>query len=203
MGEPVVSPGLFRSLGQAAGAHVWNFQNDVVHVRDQFLTIHCTGTSPRTIALPDKFVAYNLIEGEFATTEGNGMKFQGMDGSTYSFLVGTRPEVDALLQLDAKSLLSHVEIQSREDNTLHWDVMRFDVPIMKLDEWVEETWSEDLADDLLLKPSMLDVEDVPLDSEAPQRSRGQRRRKRRSSDERRDRGSQDDGTINFMFRKKE
>ncbi len=203
MGEPVVSPGLFRSLGQAAGAHVWNFQNDVVHVRDQFLTIHCTGTSPRTIALPDKFVAYNLIEGEFATTEGNGMKFQGMDGSTYSFLVGTRPEVDALLQQDAKSLLSHVEIQSREDNTLHWDVMRFDVPIMKLDEWVEETWSEDLADDLLLKPSMLDVEDVPLDSEAPQRSRGQRRRKRRSSDERRDRGSQDDGTINFMFRKKE
>lgn len=207
LGEPVVTPGLFRSLGQMAGAHVWSFQNDVVHVKAPFLTIHCTNTAPRTLALPDKWTAYNLVEGDWAMTESNSLKFQGLDGSTHSFLVGPKAEIESLLSTDPAELLNVNELQPREDNTLHWDVMRFDVPIMKLDEWVEETWSEDLADDLLLKPSMIDAateEESPVERDEPQRSRGRRNKRRRGVDDR-DRGGdkQSDMAINVMFRKRE
>ena len=207
LGEPVVTPGLFRSLGQMAGAHIWSFQNDVVHVKPPFLTIHCTGTAPRTLALPDKWTAYNLVEGDWAITESNSLKFQGLDGSTHSFMVGPKAEIESLLSTDPAELLNVNEVQPREDNTLHWDVMRFDVPIMKLDEWVEETWSEDLADDLLLKPSMIDAsmeEGSAVERDEPQRSRGRRNKRRREGGDR-DRGGdrESDMTVNVMFRKRD
>ncbi len=208
LGEPIVTPGLIRSLGQLAGAHVWSFQNDIVSVKPPFLTVHCTGTSPRTLTLPDKWSAYNILEGEWDSTEGNSIRFQGLDGSTHSFLVGPRAAVEALLASDPAELLRVDELTPREENTVHWDMMQFDVAIMKLDEWVEESWGEDLADDLLLKPSLLEVgpEEAEPEDETVQRSRGRRRRRRRSFNEdgeSRGREPQGDGTVNVMFRKRE
>jgi len=208
LGEPIVTPGLFRSLGQMAKAHVWSFQNDVVHARPPFLTVHCKETGPRTLALPDKWSAYNVIDQEWMSTEGNSLRFQALDGSTHCFLVGTRADIEGILARDPDELLKLSGPVQREDNTLHWDMMRFDVPIMKLDEWVEESWSEELADDLLLKPSMLEVsEESEEPSEEVQRSRGRRRRRRRSVSEngnegRPDRDS-DPKALNVMFRKRD
>ncbi|MBS1721911.1 MAG: hypothetical protein JSS66_02770 [Armatimonadetes bacterium] len=210
LGEPVVTPGLFRSLAQLGGAHVWSFQNDVVHVKPPFLTIHCTGTGPRTIALPDKWHAYSVSEDEWAVTEGNSLRFQGLDGASHSFLVGTRAELEAIIAQDPQEVLREIRLEPRTDNTLHWDMINFEVPIMKLDEWVEESWSEELADDLLLKPSMLEVADENAIEEEPQRSRGRRRRRgRRGSEEtarpRREGADRqaDEMAINVMFRKRD
>jgi len=208
LGEPIVTPGLFRSLAQKAHAHVWSFQNDVVHVNAPFLTVHCTGTSPRTLALPDKFTAFNIVENEWAQTDGNSLRFQGLDGSTHTFLIGTKAEIEAILAGDPDEILKIDELAPREENTMHWDEMRFDVPIMKLDEWVEESWTEEMADDLLIKPSMIELidESATVEAEEPQRSRGRRRFKRRDSGNdsrggKQDRG--DDMTVNVMFRKRE
>jgi hypothetical protein len=100
-------------------------------------------------------------------------------------------------------------IEPRGDNTLHWDAMQFDVSIMKLDEWVEENWGDEMADDLLLKPSLLDAPvDEPELDDADQRSRGRRRRRNRRHEggdggrrEGRERG--DDMAVNVLFRKRE
>jgi len=177
LGEPIVTPALFRALGQMAGAHVWNYQGDVVHVRPPFLTIHCAGGGPRTLTLPDKWSAYDLLGGDWATVDATHLTFNANDGSTTTFLVGPRSEIEALLSLDPMTLLTIDEIDPRVENTLKLDAINFDVPIMKLDEWMEETWSDELAEDLLIKPSRLGVEQPDEDEVVPARASSSRRRR--------------------------
>ena len=222
LGEPIVSPALFRALGQMAGAHVWNFDDDVVHIRQPFLTVHCTGAGQRTVTLPNNWAAYDAVAGSWATVESNRIKFTAIDGHTYVFFVGAKADIEAMLNADPKALLKLDKLEAREDDTVHWDAVQFDVQIMKLDEWVEETWSEQHADDLLLKPSMLDLDATdaePEESEEPI-SRGRRRgrgRGRRRNDRSGRRGSEEsanarregtdkafeDAGIGVLFRKKQ
>lgn len=181
LGEPVVTPALFRALGEMAGAPIWNYQEDVVHVRPPFLTVHCSGAGVRAMTLPDKWAAFDLVERSWVTTDATHLRFTAIDGETHVFLVGPQTELESLLQRDPQELLTMAELPERAENTLQLDSVMFDVPIMKLDEWVEETWSEDLADDLLLKPSMFEPEaEEPI---GPDRERGRRRRGRRKGGE--------------------
>lgn len=208
LGEPLVTPGLFRALGQMAGAHVWSHDDDVIHARAPFLTIHCTGAGQRVISLPDKWVAYDLTLGTWALVEGHSLKFSAMDGSTHSFLIGTRSDIQALLDSPTEITFSEEEINDQRDDTTHWDDVHFDVAIMKLDEWVEESWSDEMADDLLLKPSMIEIDETPIEDEEPI-SRGGRRRKRRHAgrdrDRRQEKGERQMGEagISVLFRKRE
>jgi beta-galactosidase len=225
LGEPIVTPGLFRALGQMAGAHVWNFDDDVVHVRAPFLTVHCKGAGQRTITVPNNWSVYDAVTGDWATVESNGVRFTAIDGHTYVFFTGTKADVEALVNADPTSLLKLDKIEAKEDDTVHWDAVQFDVQIMKLDEWVEENWTEQHADDLLLKPSMLDVdtEEAPEEEEGEPTSRGRRRSRgrgrgrgrserggrRRGSEEtanpRREGADKafDDAGIGVLFRKKQ
>jgi hypothetical protein len=222
LGEPVVTPGLFRALGQMAGAHVWNFDDDVVHIRAPFLTVHCKGAGPRTITVPNNWAAYDAIGGDWSAVESNGIKFNAIDGNTYVFFAGVRADIEAILSANPDSLLTLEKIDEREDDTVHWDAVQFDVQIMKLDEWVEETWSEQHADDLLLKPSMLDIDtEAPPEEDEPPKSRGRRRGGRGRGKRRDDRGGRrgteegattrregadkafDEAGIGVLFRKKQ
>lgn len=211
LGEPVVTPGFFRALGQMAGAHVYSLDDDVAHVRPPFLTLHCSGAGVRTITLPDKWSCFDLIQRVWMPVENSSLKFLGLDGATYSFLVGHRSEIEAILSSSDAGALSEEEILAHQDNTVKWESIQFDVPVMKLDEWVEESWSEELADDLLLKPSLIeDVEsgeDGDGEPDESPRSSGKRRRGRRKGREKRsDPGQQAQEkaqTVNFLFRKRE
>lgn len=210
LGEPVVTPGLFKALGQMAGCHIYSLDDDVIHVSAPFLSLHCAGAGVRTINLPDKWTCYDLIQRVWMPVENNTLKFLGLDGSTYSFLIGHKADIEQLINTPPETVVTEEEILAHQDNTVRWDAIRFDVPIMKLDEWVEETWGEDLADDLLIKPSMIEeIGDESLsdvEREAP-RSSGQRRKKKRTSTK----GRQDPGQqaqeqaqkVNFLFRKRE
>jgi hypothetical protein len=154
------------------------------------------------MALPEKFVAYAVESKEWISTDGGGLRFQGLDGSTHTFLVGTRTEVESLIDADPEKTMRMEALPPEQENTLHWEDMRFDVPIMKLDEWVEESWTEDMADDLLIKPSMLEIVEETSEPETMQRSRG-RRRNRRNMVDRKAPTAPDDGSVNVMFRKRE
>lgn len=219
LGEPVVTPGLFRALGQLAGAHVWNFDDDVVHVKAPYVTIHCKGTGPRTITLPNNWAAYDVMNGEWATVEANSLRFNALDGATYVFYVGIREDIELRIQTVPDSALTLEAIPPRPEDTVHWDSIQFDVEIMKLDEWVEENWTEQHADDFLLKPSLIDVEE-PEDDEAEEdrpmssgkgRRRGTRRGRRprgrgaeETSNARKERADIEfeDAGLGVMFRKK-
>lgn len=219
LGEPVVSPELFRALGQLAGAHVYNFANDVVHVRSPWLTIHCASSGPRTLTLPDKWVAYDLVRKEWPAMDGSNLRFPAMEGMTHSFAIGLRSEIESMLATDPSELLTVDEIPEREQDTLDWEQVMFDVSIMKLDEWVEESWSEAVADDLLLRPSLIEAENQSA-AEATETGieRGRRRRRKRSRS-RGDSGGDRESTgrsgsrgaavesgpteINVIFRKRE
>lgn len=177
LGEPVVTPGLFRALGQSAGAHIWNYHEDVTHVRPPFLTVHCSGAGSRTIALPDRWAAYSLTHGQWAVTDATHLRFNANDGSTHVFLVGIQSEIEAMLSRDPAELMHMAQLPERPENTLALDALNFDVQIMKLDESLEDTWADDVAEDLLLRPSQLEIESD--ETEAPAADDPSRRKRRR------------------------
>lgn len=207
LGEPIVTPALFRALGQMAGCHVWNYHEDVVHMRPPFLAVHCSGAGSRTITLPDKWSAYDVTEGHWAATDSTHLRFHVVDGATRLFLVGPQVEIEGLLNLDTDELLKIEEIPERKENTISLESVNFDVPIMKLGEWVEDSWSSEMADDLLLKPSQLEVE---LEAVEESHRSGRRRKRRRGgsiSEESRAPGAPepDDPSalgLNIVFRKR-
>lgn len=208
-GEPVVTPALLRGLAQMAGAHIWNYQDDVVHVRPPFLAVHCSGTGPRAIILPKDWEAYNLSQRRWETEESNAVRFQGLDGATHLFIVGRHEEVEAVLQSNPAELLNYDGPYTFEEDAVQHDAMLFDVPIMRLDEIIDGI-SDDAADDWLFKPSMIETEDA--EDAAPTEERvGSRRRRRSRNRGRGDRGERggeevrvdSDFEMNVMFRKRE
>lgn len=208
LGEPVVTPALFRALGQMAGAHVWSFQEDLVHVRSPFLTLHASGAGTRSITLPEKLSAYNLQRKEWNGTEGGQLKLNVSDGQTQTFLVGSKSEVEEILATPVADLLRVEEIPDRTENTLHLDELHFDVPIMKVDTWVEEGWSEEMATDLVFKPSEMEeaiaVEETAEEATYERRAQHQgRRRGRRNGRKRNEQSDFDVAEMNIVFRKRE
>lgn len=211
LGEPVVTPALFRALGQMAGAHVWNYVEDVVHVRAPFVTVHCRGAGPRTLAVPDKASVYNLQRSEWCATEASQHKFVATDGSTHLFLVGIKSEIEAILSTAPDSLLKIEELPEKPENTINLDEIHFDVPIMRMDSWVEDSWNEELADVLVVKPSSINVDYQLADEDGSGSSsdrrndrRHQRRRKNRRPNESKGGTSRDFDVkeMNVVFRKR-
>lgn len=211
LGEPIVTPGLLRALGQMAGAHVWNFTEDVVHVRAPFLTIHCTGTGQRTITLPQKWSAYDVTEQVWVSTDSTSLRFHATDGSTHVFMVGVREELEHILSIDPQEVLHMERIERPIDNTARAD-SSFDVPIMRLDEWMEGAEGEEnIAEDLLFKPRLIE-EEVAASVEEPNRV-GRRRRRGRgrggseeTANPRREGTSvivDDESGLGVMFRKRD
>ncbi len=179
LGEPVVNPALIRALAGMAGAHVWNFHEDVVHVRPPFCTVHCAGAGPRTVTLPDKWSAYNLLSREWVAEDTTNLRFTAVDGSTHVFLVGTRADIESLLEKDPEDLLRMAELPPREVN-VHHDAANFDVPIMKLNAWIEGSDSDDVADEWFLRPqAILDEEPPAPEPQGDDPDGGARRRRRR------------------------
>lgn len=222
LGEPLVNPALVRALAQMAGCHVWNFHEDVVHVRAPFCTVHCSGTGPRTITLPDKYSAYNLVTQEWAAIDSSNLRFTALDGSTHVFLVGPKVDIEHLLQVPDSEVLHLDELPPRETN-IRIDSSNFDVPIMKLDEWIGTSDDDEVADEWFLRPHQLlqDPEPEQAQAEESPGKVGRRRRRRRGrgsngerygSDEPTEVGAQtfapptaefDDLGMNVMFRKRD
>jgi hypothetical protein len=212
LGEPAVTPSLIRALGEMAGAHIWNFQDDLVHVRAPFLTIHCREAGPRTITLPSKWSAYNLLSGQWAAEDTTHLRFNATAGSTHVFLVGIHGEIEQLLSIDPTTLLTLEGLPERSENTVRFDAVSFDVPIMRLNEWmIEGGVTDDVAEELLFRPKFEEEEPVgpAEESSTPGRRRRKRGRGRGGSEEpmtaRREGADREFGDldINVMFRKRE
>ncbi len=178
LGEPLVNPALIRSLAQMARAHIWNFSEDVVHVRAPFCTIHCAQAGPRSVTLPDKVSAYNLLTAQWAAVDTTNIRFNALEGSTHVFLVGPKVEIEHLLETDPSDVLRMNEIPERDINVA-LDGAGFDVPIMRLDEWMESTDQDEVADDWYLR--MPTVEEEPAAPAEESAERVGRRRRRRGS----------------------
>ena len=212
LGEPAVTPSLIRSLGEMAGAHIWNFQDDVIHVRPPFLVVHCREAGPRAITLPSKWSAYNLAARQWITEDANHLRFSATAGSTHVFLVGLHSEIEQLLATDPDSMLALAGLPERSENTVRFDTLTFDVPIMRLNEWIEGGVTDEVVEELLFRPKFGDEEEASAPSEeiaVPGRRRRQRRRGRGGSEEtasaRREGADREFGDleINVMFRKRE
>jgi hypothetical protein len=183
LGEPMVSPALIRALGQLAGAHVYDFQEDLVHVSPPFLTVHCHAAGPRTVTLPPNWSAYSLQNSGFVPTDGNAIRFTAVDGSSHAFLVGPKAEIEGILSQDPATLLTVESLPERPENVRHGDTLLFDIPIMKLGDWMEGGISDEAVEDWLLRPPAAETEVGGESEEAtgdqePSRS-GRRRRRRR------------------------
>jgi hypothetical protein len=174
LGEPIVTPALLRALAHMAGVHVWNYQGDVVHVRMPFLTVHTTGGGPRTLTMPNKWSAYNLGTNQWVASDSSSIRFQATDGSTHLFLTGPKEDLDQILAADPDQLLRLEELPQRSEDTVRFDAATFDVPIMKLDEWMEGSDQDDISDEFLLRPKFTEE----VGEEEQERGRRKRRRGR-------------------------
>ncbi len=212
MGEPAVTPALIRALGEMAGAHIWNFQDDLVHVRPPFLTVHCKEAGARAITLPSKWSAYNLLTKQWAAEDTTHLRFSASAGSTHVFLVGVHSDIERLLSTDPASVLTLEGLPERSENTVRFDAVSFDVPIMRLNEWIEGGVTDEVAEELLFRPKF-EEEPTPEPEEAAIPGRRRRRRggggrggSEETSSPRRegaDRQAFGDLEINVMFRKRE
>ena len=214
LGEPMVNAGLVRALAQMAGAHVWNFHEDVTHVRAPFCTVHCKDAGTRNLTLPDKHVAYSLTTGGWYGLDAPNVRFAALEGLTHSFLVGPKTEIEHLLATNETKALIMTDLPPRDAN-VRKDSSNFDVPIMKLDDWIEGGEPDEIADDWFLR-TVAPVE-APAQAEESQEKVGKRRRRRRTGKGGRDyepgpasdeRGapaySLDDGIdMSVMFRKRD
>jgi hypothetical protein len=189
LGEPVVNPQLIRALGQMAGAHQWSHTEDLVHVRAPFLTVHCAGAGPRDITLPANWSAFNLATQAWISLEATQLRFMAMDGSTHCFLVGVREEVEHWLNFDPDVLLKIAELPPKELNVLT-DSSNFDVPIMKLGEFIETGDGDEAADDWFLRAPII-AESEPRPSAQTEEASGRRRRRRRGGGQRGGSGSEE------------
>lgn len=209
LGEPAVNPALIRSLAQMAGAHVYNFQEDVVHVRPPFLTVHCTGTGPRSLTLPAKWAAYDLLGQDWVGLDHSTLRFTATDGTTQVFLVGPQEELQHILNADPAAVLTMAELPAKQENQLRDDAFGFDVPIMKLDEWIEGSDSDEMAEEWFLRPQQV-LEEPETESETVAKRRGRRRRRgeRGGTEESVSARAEPSGTVDeeagvgFMFRKR-
>ncbi len=186
LGEPVCNAALIRAIAQKAGAHVYSFADDVVHVRPPFLTVHCCGDGQRTLTLPGKWSAYNLQTNEWAVVDSTSIRFTAADGVTMNFLIGPTDEIRRILEADPRTLLHMAELPARESN-VRIDVSSFDVPIMRLDEWSTggETTEDVGIDEWFLQSHDDDYqEDASLAPGAIQTSTGRRRQRRGNRRER-------------------
>ena len=213
LGEPRVTSALVRALAQMAGAHVWDFSEDVVHVRPPFLTVHCKGTGGRTVALPAKEAAYDLVARQWVTMDGANLRFIGVDGATHAFLVGPRAEIEHLLSTDPAQTLRVESLPPRELN-VRKDAADFDVPIMRLGEFIGNAEGEESADEWFLRPNP-EVEETAEAAQAEE-APGEvgRRRRRRGGRGGRDREEREttsesspepagDAGISVVFRKRQ
>lgn len=180
LGETTINSALIRALAQRAGAHIWSFHDDVIHVRPPFLTVHCTGDGQRTIALPGKWSTYNLLTKEWVSVDSTNIRFSSPDGVTHMFLVGTTDEIRQILETDPRNVLRMDELPSRESN-IRIDVSSFDVPIMRLGEWANESEGDEQIDEWFLRPRDDEPyeEDASLAPDAIQRTTGRRRNNKR------------------------
>lgn len=180
LGEPIITSALVRSLAQMAGAHIYDFTDDVVHVRPPFLTVHCTGAGPRTIALPERWSAFNVHTGQWVLTEGTNLRFQATDGSTHVFLIGAKEDLEHLISIPPDELLRMETLPPRPDNTIRQDSFAFDVPIMKLGTFMEGT-DDEVADEWFLRPVTLPetTDSEPESTDGDSERIGRRRRRRR------------------------
>lgn len=218
LGEPIVTPALIRALGSLAGAHIWNYQDDLVHVRAPFLSCHFKGSGQRTFAIPSGHVAYDSAQKRWVEG-GNSIKINAIDGTTTSLLVGSQKELETLLETDLAEVLKQETLPERSIET-RLDTDQFDIPIMKLDEWMEGGEEVLAADEWLLRPKLSDIEatiDHSLDE--PIRVGSRRRNRREKGRHNKDRGMRavppgaevetvlneggDDVSMNIVFRNRD
>jgi hypothetical protein len=160
--------------------------------------------------LPPNWAAYDVQSETFETTEANSVRFHAVEGSTRTFLVGPQAELDALINQPIDELLTIAELPEQDANTLD-DAALFDIPIMKLGEWMEGDLSDDAVEDWLLRPAA--IEPTPeIGSDDKPRSGRSRRRRGRGGDRQGSeevvtssgwKGDDDEFPVSVTFRKRE
>jgi hypothetical protein len=144
------------------------------------------------------------------------LRFTGIDGTTHLFLVGPREELEHLLSLKPEEMLKMAELPPKQENLIREDGLGFDVPIMKLDQWMEGSDSDEIADEWFLRPQLI-LEEPEGESEKVGKRRPRRRGRRgdrSGSEETASARSEPSGTVtssefdedlgmSVMFRKRE
>lgn len=95
IGEPVLSPGLFRNLCRLAGVHRYQADDDVVWVSDNWLAVHSGPGGGIKVVIPQPSGIYDVVFGEVITTQGYGRDLAIPERGTRLLVIGnTDVQVD-------------------------------------------------------------------------------------------------------------
>ncbi|HWP31532.1 MAG TPA: hypothetical protein VNK96_07410 [Fimbriimonadales bacterium] len=132
-GEPIINEKVIRGLCALAGVPVWNYHGDVVHVRPPFLCIHYSGEGQRTVMLPERWNAYDLISGKMIGADTITLKSRASEGTTQLLIVGEEREIQKFIEADTEKLLTIDSLPETEPDTIDIEQSAvFDIPIMSL-----------------------------------------------------------------------
>lgn len=122
LGEPLINERIIRGLCELAGVQVWNYHGDVVHVRRPFLSVHYSGTGHRTATLPERWHAYDLVQGKMMGADATHFRSQATDGATSVFVVGEERQVQDLTDINPETLLHLEEVPEQEPDIIQEEV---------------------------------------------------------------------------------
>ncbi len=194
LGEPLINERIIRGLCSLAGVQVWNYHGDVVHVRKPFLSVHYSGTGHRTATLPERWHAYDLIQGKMMGADATHFSSQATDGATGVFVVGEERQVQDLTDIEPNQLLHLDEIPPQEEEIPEEHAEADVLPLIGLPD--ANNFLELLADSV-------DSEFVELEELAP-KPKGKRERKLAApKQERKPKKKSDSSSLGFTFRDKE
>jgi len=132
-GEPIINEKVIRGLCALAGVQVWNFHGDVVHVRPPFLSIHYSGEGQRAVMLPERWNAYDFINGKMIGADAITLKSSASEGTTQILIVGEEREIYEFIEADPEKLLTMDSLPETESDTIDIEQSAvFDIPIMSL-----------------------------------------------------------------------
>ncbi len=210
-GESIVNSSLFRTLGAMANVHTWTTDGDAVHINPPLVAIHSKESGNKVIHFPKKLDVYDFLNKKWVSLNTNQYKFESKKGKSYLFYIGEKSKLEKILQEDVLDTLKIESIPEQEENTADIASYNFDVPIMKLDEWMTESSTIDSDEKYILSTTAIEEEDVfwedgdiVIESNESDDVKNERRGKRRrnsSKDKAKDTFCDSYG-MNVMFRKR-
>lgn len=175
IGEPVLSPGLFRNLCRLAGVHRYQADDDVVWVSDNWLAVHSGPGGGIKVVIPQPSGIYDVVFGEVITTQGYGRDLAIPERGTRLLVIGNTD-----VQLDFGADASGIVDGFAQD--ILPDFIPFEFEAEDVPPVVDPAPEEDLLAKAIAEMPLHKMEpkaaDIELDPNTGEVTRRRRRRRR-------------------------
>lgn len=132
IGERVLTPEILRGVCIYAGVHVWNYQNDLTHVRPPWVHIHAKKAGTRVLTFPERCSVYDLQAGEIVAENTHQHRLFMQEGESKLLIAAPVAALNALLKGEKwlpKTFVEIVPLEVEKEQDVHterWDASKIE-----------------------------------------------------------------------------